>query len=345
MRLRIANSRRAGFLADSDEISEPQGLRRNALAAATFRAWDGFSHRVLFAVAEGERSARELVAITLFTRLIEGSQSAFLLLERGLEYDARVLVRVNFETLVLLLNACKDPAFPHLYVDADEVERLRVVKAALRTESGTPEERREAESECTRLEERLERREIRERDLGSLARKVDLLNLFDSVWRLTSSQVHVSPRAISEYLIKSGPPNERELDYGPARRDAGLLLDTLSEFLKRASGNVAKLFERKDLLSEGEEIWRWATEQRGGPLGSADEPPAGARDVSPDRRRALLEQLNAAYATLRRSAGDWGDLQGERGEWDATLSDGLPPEGPGEPEDLFARIEAETEER
>jgi hypothetical protein len=41
------------------------------------------------------------------------------------------------------------------------------------------------------------------------------------------------------------------------------------------------------------------------------------------RRLRFLEQVNAAYATLRADARAWEAVEGERRAWDATLSDGL----------------------
>jgi hypothetical protein len=41
------------------------------------------------------------------------------------------------------------------------------------------------------------------------------------------------------------------------------------------------------------------------------------------RRQRFLEQVNAAYATLRADSRAWEALEQERQEWDATLPDGL----------------------
>jgi hypothetical protein len=41
------------------------------------------------------------------------------------------------------------------------------------------------------------------------------------------------------------------------------------------------------------------------------------------RRRRILEEANAAYATLRSDPEAWQEIQAEQAEWEA-LSDGLP---------------------
>jgi hypothetical protein len=41
------------------------------------------------------------------------------------------------------------------------------------------------------------------------------------------------------------------------------------------------------------------------------------------RRQQLLEETNAAYATLRAAPEAWADLEQERLAWEQTLSDGL----------------------
>jgi hypothetical protein len=41
------------------------------------------------------------------------------------------------------------------------------------------------------------------------------------------------------------------------------------------------------------------------------------------RRQRFLEQVNAAYTTLRADPRTWAALEAERRSWDATLADGL----------------------
>jgi hypothetical protein len=41
------------------------------------------------------------------------------------------------------------------------------------------------------------------------------------------------------------------------------------------------------------------------------------------RRQRFLEQVNAAYASLRKDPRSWDEIEAERREWDATLGDGL----------------------
>ncbi len=41
------------------------------------------------------------------------------------------------------------------------------------------------------------------------------------------------------------------------------------------------------------------------------------------RRQRFLEQVNAAYATLRADPRTWAAVEAERRSWDATLADGL----------------------
>lgn len=47
------------------------------------------------------------------------------------------------------------------------------------------------------------------------------------------------------------------------------------------------------------------------------------RAIEAYRRQQILEQANAVYATMRLSPQDWQDVEEERAELDATLTDGL----------------------
>lgn len=48
-----------------------------------------------------------------------------------------------------------------------------------------------------------------------------------------------------------------------------------------------------------------------------------ARAVEQYRRSLILGLTNTAYGRLRADPDSWAELQAERDEWDATLSDGL----------------------
>ena len=53
-----------------------------------------------------------------------------------------------------------------------------------------------------------------------------------------------------------------------------------------------------------------------------------AKAVEAYRRQRFLEQINKAYADLRRDETAWMEVEKERVVWEQTLSDGLPAEGP-----------------
>lgn len=43
------------------------------------------------------------------------------------------------------------------------------------------------------------------------------------------------------------------------------------------------------------------------------------------RRKRFLEEVNRAYAAVRRKSGEWSQIRKERQEWDRALLDGLDP--------------------
>lgn len=48
-----------------------------------------------------------------------------------------------------------------------------------------------------------------------------------------------------------------------------------------------------------------------------------ARAVEAYRRQCILEQTNAAYATIRRDPNAWAEELDERAAWEVTIADGL----------------------
>lgn len=71
-------------------------------------------------------SQRHVVVASLYIRTLFYLQSAILLIERGLDPPARVLLRASLEALFNLAAVAKDPQFLKSYVNADLAEKMRL---------------------------------------------------------------------------------------------------------------------------------------------------------------------------------------------------------------------------
>ena len=77
------------------------------------------------------KDKHKLIIKTLFLRIIENFQGTFLMLERGMMPQAKVLTRAMLETVFILVALQKKPELIQCYFDQQEEGTKRNLKAAL----------------------------------------------------------------------------------------------------------------------------------------------------------------------------------------------------------------------
>lgn len=185
----------------------------------------------------------QLYLACAFARLCESCQAVAYLAARGFTQETAVEVRVALEVLLKLKAAIVKPEFAEEVINSDLFEQLKLVNLVLSGEAGelTDENRPEVEARQAEIEHEKATRKARTISTEEIARKVDGLGLYHNVYRLTSSNVHVSPRSLGQYLRlhpETGHPEQ--VVHGPSDAYAEVHVYTVIEFLLIA----ISLFER-----------------------------------------------------------------------------------------------------
>ena len=175
----------------------------------------------------------DLYAATLFGRLLESCQAVVLLSSRGVEQDAACLVRVSLKALLRLQAACENPELAKKVIEADVLERLKLVNLAIEGKAGMGSSASDPELVVRKaeLEKLRDTRGTRSVSTEEIARGVGQLPWYNNVYRLTSKYVHLSPRALEEYLDDTPDGKVGALNHGPTDRHLELHLFSVSELL------------------------------------------------------------------------------------------------------------------
>jgi hypothetical protein len=176
----------------------------------------------------------QLYLACAFARLCEACQAAAYLAARGFTQETAVEVRVALEALLKMKAAIVKPDFAEDVINSDLFEQRKLVNLVLNGEAGdlTPENRPEVEVRKAEIEQEIATRNARKISIEEIAREVDGLGLYHNVYRLTSSNVHVSPRSLGQYLRlhpETGHPEQ--VVYGPSDAYAEIHVCTVTEFL------------------------------------------------------------------------------------------------------------------
>ena len=115
-----------GFLGKEAEKWAAEMLQRNKKYFELCYEINSFAEKIKYKFIQNQ-TGQKMVVAALFTRLLEGYQTAIILVNRGLEEDARVIIRTVLETLFLLKACCEDKEFVDQYMKSDEKKRLKLM--------------------------------------------------------------------------------------------------------------------------------------------------------------------------------------------------------------------------
>jgi len=222
-----------GFLGPQGDAFAAENVSSHRLFFEVFSSINERAYEFLVSieVERGDRLRND--AATLFGRLLESCQAVVLLSCRGLEQDAACLVRVSLEALLRLMAGCEKRELAQKVIEADVLERLKLVNLAIEGKAGTRSLASDPELEARKdeLEKLRDTRCSRRVSTEEIARNVGQLPLYNTVYRLTSKYVHLSPRALEEYLDDTPDGKLKAMKHGPTDRKLELHLFSVSEFL------------------------------------------------------------------------------------------------------------------
>lgn len=184
------------------------------------------THRVIYSIKPRSEHAPDLILAALLTKQVGAFQSIVILLRKGLETQAQVLLRNLAEMMFITGAIRKDETFVKRYVLAEQVGRLKALEAIVRDKQSLHEE---VDADTTRLIGEL-RAEI-ERDRPEtfttkrIAEIADLSSYYDNVYRYTSMAVHASPRELNTAFVVNADGNVVSMRYGPVVDDLDMCFD------------------------------------------------------------------------------------------------------------------------
>ncbi|MBZ9666957.1 DUF5677 domain-containing protein [Pseudomonas sp. LMG 31766] len=147
---------------------------------------------------------QRLTALVLYVRLLDVSESIYILSMLGARQEVKALFRVFLDAYFLVANAINDQSFFLRYFQVDSVERLKLLKVARHE---LPKELFDETVVGLFSDESLNdlRSEIDEGRLQAFnsyenAKGVGCQNIYNLRYRIYSASVHTGPRAFVEYL-------------------------------------------------------------------------------------------------------------------------------------------------
>lgn len=243
-----------GFL--SAEISEfettisARYAEKFKLATETNR----LTHRVIYAIKPHSEHVPDLLLATLLIREASSYQGLLILLSKGLETQAKGLLRILAELMFVTGAIRKDENFVSEYVLSEDISRVKSLEAIARDKQSRGEDVDEKTKELiAALREKIRKDELSTFSTEQIARKAGLSSYYDTLYRFTSMAVHASPRELNTAFELDSSGNVVALNYGPVVADLDMHLDYAISMMLYAVHEVASHF-KIDVIAEIESL-------------------------------------------------------------------------------------------
>jgi hypothetical protein len=187
---------------------------------------------------------QKVLSCCLFAKILNGVETTYILSTYGLTHEGRVILRSVLEGFFFLRATLADKPFARKYVLDDELKRLKLMEAAKKYDRPPfLEIRRYATDEVIRTQrEKIKQHKIQKLNLWEIAHGLGLQHLYDSLYRLLSTDIHTGARSLEQYMRTGAAGDVESFDSGPQTDDVEQNLSMGIDILTRSLECLDNLF-------------------------------------------------------------------------------------------------------
>lgn len=233
-----------GFLGQDIEQTRLDIIAKHKPYFEFARDVNSFCQRSKFLLQIHTKDGQEVVAASMFVKMLCDYQAAIIVLERGLALQGQELLRCALEALFHIQRVAEDPSFMGTWAKTDDKDRLRLFEAV---QAGTGPLR--ARIDAGALQKKIGEARARVARAGPKKLRVaDLISEPDaggrSLYMLWSLPLHAAPRAVQDY-VENGPPGTgiSALKWGPSEDELDFTLAMGASVMLAAWEPLSKLFK------------------------------------------------------------------------------------------------------
>lgn len=187
---------------------------------------------------------QQTIACVLLARILETAEAIICLSHNGFGNEVNPLFRVFIEGYFVFGNVCKRAEFLPEYFATDLSTRQKIINAAVKRDHPIFHSLREYATEDMRnaLKKEIEDAKATAIDAFKYANAIDCGHIYDSIYRITSAEVHTTPRALAAYVMENPDGTIGEIYRRPSLGHIPSRLYDLSRFLITLYSGFNELF-------------------------------------------------------------------------------------------------------
>lgn len=203
------------------------------------------SYKTMPEAKANNNNLQQILAVTLFIRILNGFQSVIILARLGLAFDAKVVLRGLLESSFIGKLICEEKDFALEYVKSDECRRLKLLNVAKQSTAPHFNSLRQiaTDSELRKLKEAIKEQNCKEIGIEDVAKRARLQIEYDTDYRLLCEETHTLPRSIEHLTIVDPTGEPLEFDPNPTDKDLSYILFSAVRFLYIALVSFCTLFD------------------------------------------------------------------------------------------------------
>lgn len=208
-------------------------------------------------INKGKLTGEQLIILSLLIKMMNRSESIICLIERGLEADAKVLLRGFIEQLIMLKLCCEDKDNIETYAKNGLLMQKHSVNDLIENkiykDKNQAQNLHELKHKLNLLSSELNIK--KEEKFHILARKAGMYSLYARVYRMFSGEVHSSLNTLEGYILidrdtnkivgaNTRPQKDIQKILKLLIKQLGITLDIYQQFMNLSNNEIPKEIEK-----------------------------------------------------------------------------------------------------
>lgn len=237
-----------GFLSCTGQKYAQQLATRNAgvlhSLESTIIKFRQFASSLEIHKQDTETDRQKIIALVLAVRLLEITEAALLIVRNGMSNEANTMFRVFLDAYFIFANVCSDASFVANYFKSDEAARLKLLNSVEKHDSELFKKVNDYASATLKseLKRKVAEEQIQAFNSYAYANNVGCSEIYDSMYRHTSANLHTAPRSLEKYVEEDENGSIIEIKNYPVEGDIPKRGYDFSYFLIRSLSCLKEVF-------------------------------------------------------------------------------------------------------
>ncbi|SNB44929.1 DUF5677 domain-containing protein [Geobacter sp. DSM 9736] len=244
----------AGFL--SEEIKEwiQKHRKENEKWFSLSERCSKLGQEVLLSIKVNNNDLQKILVSLWFNRLLSHFQAIVLLMERGMLYEAQILLRTLVEVSFSLVSVAENPDIAQDFLKDDKVQQLKALNTYMNLPKNLRVQDEQQEAGIRKLIDDLKceicKNKYKELKTEFIAQKAKMSDYYNTIYASLCSTVHSRIRDLESHLLLNQDNDIEQLNWGPDVSGLDMVLLAANETFIVSTKRVLQLFDLQEIAEE-----------------------------------------------------------------------------------------------